>query len=31
VILAVDEEDHVMLVEQFRVPLGRPASNFPPA
>jgi ADP-ribose pyrophosphatase len=29
VILAVDEEDHVILVEQFRVPLGRPCIELP--
>jgi len=29
VILAVDEEDHVLLVEQFRVPLGRPCLELP--
>jgi ADP-ribose pyrophosphatase len=29
VILAVDSDDHVLLVEQFRVPLGRPAIEFP--
>lgn len=29
VILAVDEDDHVILVEQFRVPLGRPCIEFP--
>lgn len=29
VILAVDEEDHVLLVEQFRVPLGKPCLELP--
>lgn len=29
VILAVDEEDHVLLVEQFRVPLGKPCIELP--
>lgn len=29
VILAVDEQDHVILVEQFRVPLGRPCIELP--
>lgn len=29
VILAVDEEDHVILVEQYRVPLGRPCIELP--
>lgn len=29
VILAVDEEDHVILVEQFRVPLGRACIELP--
>mgnify|MGYP001765104443 CR=1 FL=1 len=29
VILAVDAEDHVILVEQFRVPLGRPCIELP--
>ncbi len=29
VILAIDEEDHVLLVEQFRVPLGRPCLELP--
>lgn len=29
VILAVDEEDHVLLVEQYRVPLGRPCLELP--
>lgn len=29
VILAVDEEDHVLLVEQFRVPLDRPCIELP--
>ena len=29
VILAVDEEDHVILVEQHRVPLGRPCIELP--
>ncbi len=29
VILAVDEEEHVILVEQFRVPLGRPCIELP--
>lgn len=29
VILAVDEDDHVLLVEQFRVPLGRPCLELP--
>lgn len=29
VILAVDAQDHVILVEQFRVPLGRPCLEFP--
>jgi len=29
VILAVDAEDHVVLVEQFRVPLGRPCIELP--
>ncbi|MEO0033217.1 MAG: hypothetical protein RIS94_2975 [Pseudomonadota bacterium] len=29
VILAVDEHDHVILVEQFRVPLGRPSIEMP--
>ena len=28
-ILAVDEEDHVLLVEQYRVPLGRSSIEFP--
>lgn len=29
VILAIDTEDHVLLVEQFRVPLGRPCIELP--
>lgn len=29
VILAIDAEDHVILVEQFRVPLGRPCLELP--
>ncbi len=29
VILAVDEDDHVILVEQFRVPLGKPCIELP--
>lgn len=29
VILAIDSEDRVILVEQFRVPLGRPAIELP--
>lgn len=29
VILAIDEEDRVILVEQFRVPLGRPCIELP--
>ena len=29
VILAVDEHDHVILVEQFRVPLGKPSIEMP--
>lgn len=29
VILAIDAEDHVILVEQFRVPLGRPCIELP--
>jgi ADP-ribose pyrophosphatase len=29
VILAVDEEDHVLLVEQYRVPLGRACLELP--
>lgn len=29
VILAIDEEDHVILVEQLRVPLGRRCIEFP--
>lgn len=29
VILAIDEEDHVILVEQFRVPLGKPCIELP--
>lgn len=29
VILAIDEHDHVLLVEQFRVPLGRPCIELP--
>lgn len=29
VILAVDAEDHVLLVEQFRVPLGKPCLELP--
>ncbi|MDE2437178.1 MAG: NUDIX hydrolase [Sphingomonadales bacterium] len=29
VILAIDEDDHVLLVEQFRVPLGRPCIELP--
>ncbi|PKB24844.1 ADP-ribose pyrophosphatase [Novosphingobium kunmingense] len=29
VILAVDADNHVILVEQFRVPLGRPCIEFP--
>lgn len=29
VILAIDAGDHVILVEQFRVPLGRPCIEFP--
>lgn len=29
VILAVDEDDHVLLVEQFRVPLGRSCIELP--
>lgn len=29
VILAIDSEDHVLLVEQYRVPLGRPCIELP--
>ncbi|MEO6093762.1 MAG: NUDIX hydrolase [Novosphingobium sp.] len=29
VILAVDAEDHVILVEQYRVPMGRPSIELP--
>lgn len=29
VILAIDAEDHVILVEQYRVPLGRPCLELP--
>lgn len=29
VILAIDSDDHVLLVEQFRVPLGRPCIELP--
>jgi len=29
VIVAIDEEDHVLLVEQFRVPLGKPCLELP--
>lgn len=29
VILAVDDQDHVILVEQYRVPLGRPCIELP--
>lgn len=29
VILAVDEDDHVILVEQYRVPLGKPCIELP--
>lgn len=29
VILAIDEADHVLLVEQFRVPLGKPCIELP--
>jgi ADP-ribose pyrophosphatase len=29
VILAIDEDDHVILVEQFRVPLGKPCIELP--
>jgi ADP-ribose pyrophosphatase len=29
VILAVDDEDHVLLVEQYRVPLGKPCIELP--
>ncbi|QYJ06649.1 NUDIX hydrolase [Qipengyuania flava] len=29
VILAVDDEDHVLLVEQYRVPLGQPCIELP--
>lgn len=29
VILAIDAQDHVILVEQFRVPLGRPCLELP--
>lgn len=29
VILAIDDADHVILVEQFRVPLGRPCIELP--
>jgi ADP-ribose pyrophosphatase len=29
VILAIDEHDHVLLVEQFRVPLGKPCLELP--
>ncbi len=29
VILAIDEHDHVILVEQFRVPLGKPCIELP--
>lgn len=29
VILAVDEHDHVLLVEQYRVPLGKPCLELP--
>ncbi|MFM5954882.1 MAG: NUDIX hydrolase [Novosphingobium sp.] len=29
VILAIDADDHVLLVEQFRVPLGRPCLELP--
>ena len=28
-ILAIDEEDHVLLVEQYRVPLGKPCLELP--
>jgi ADP-ribose pyrophosphatase len=29
VILAIDEQDHIILVEQYRVPLGRPCIELP--
>lgn len=29
VILAIDEQDHVVLVEQYRVPLGKPCIELP--
>jgi len=29
VILAIDEDDHVILVEQYRVPLGKPCLELP--
>ena len=29
VILAIDDDDHVLLVEQFRVPLGKPCLELP--
>lgn len=29
VILAIDDDDHILLVEQFRVPLGRPCLELP--
>ena len=29
VILAIDEDDHVILVEQYRVPIGRPCIELP--
>lgn len=29
VILAIDDDDHILLVEQFRVPLGRPCIELP--
>ncbi|MGQ4828581.1 NUDIX hydrolase, partial [Enterococcus faecalis] len=29
VILAIDEDDHVLLVDQFRIPLGRRSIELP--
>ncbi len=29
VILAIDDDDHILLVEQFRVPLGKPCLELP--
>ena len=29
VIIAIDDERHILLVEQFRVPLGRPCIELP--